>query len=173
MNWPCPPVRGVAVPDPIVARIRAIQAMSVAELREEWRRVTGEEPRSFNQAWLWRRLAWAIQAKEYGGLSERAERRLEELSVHAEAWMPLGKSAFKGLPPVPPTQPARDPRLPTPGTVLTRPYRGKTIAVTVLEDGFEFEGGRYRSLTAVAKAVTGGHWNGFDFFGLRHRKEAR
>ncbi len=159
--------------DSMSARIRALQEMSVADLREQWRRVMGEEPRSSNRAWLWRRLAWAIQAKEYGGLSERARRQLEELSVHAEVWMPLGKRAFKGLPPVPPTQPARDPRLPTPGTVLTRPYRGKTIAVTVLEDGLEVEGCRYRSLTAVAKAVTGGHWNGFDFFGLKRRKEAR
>ena len=159
--------------DAITARIRALQAMSVADLREEWRRVMGEEPRSYNRAWLWRRLAWAIQAKEYGGLSERAERRLEELSVHAEMWMPLGKRAFKGLPPVPPTQPARDPRLPTPGTVLTRPYRGKTIAVTVLEDGFEFEGRRYRSLTAIAEKITGAHWNGLNFFGLSHRKETK
>ncbi len=161
------------MPDAITARIRALQAMSVADLREDWRRVMREEPRSFNRAWLWRRLAWAIQAKEFGGLSERARHQLEELSVHAEAWMPLGKRAFKGLPEAPSIRPDRDPRLPTPGTVLTRPYRGKTIAVTVLEDGFEFEGRRYRSLTAIAEKITGAHWNGLNFFGLNRRKEAR
>ncbi len=149
----------------LTVRIQALQQMTVAELREEWRRVMREEPRSFNKAWLWRRLAWAIQAKEFGGLSARAKQRLADLAVEAEAWMPLGKRAFKDAPtPVPRF---RDPRLPCPGTVLTRPYRGQTIAVTVLEDGFEYEGRRYASLTAVAKAITGSHWNGMEFFGLR------
>jgi hypothetical protein len=55
-----------------------------------------------------------------------------------------------------------------PGTVLKREYKGQTIRVTVLTDGFEFEGERYKSLTGVAKAVTGKHWNGFHFFGLRN-----
>jgi hypothetical protein len=149
----------------VTARIQALQALSVAELREEWRRVMGEEPRSRNRAWLWRRLAWAIQAKEFGGLSARAKRHLEELSVHAETWMPLGKRAFRGLTSTPVPR-RRDPRLPTPGTVITRSYRGRTIAVTVMEDGFEYEDRRYKSLTAVAKAVSGLHQNGFAFFGL-------
>src|SRR6266581_187203 len=148
----------------ITARIHALQQMSTAQLREEWRRVMGEEPRSYHRTWLWRRLAWAIQAKEYGGLSARAQERLKELLPHAETWMPLGKRAFQdvGTPlPVPQT---RDPRVPAPGTVLTRKYRGRTIAVTVLEDGFDLEGKRFPSLTAVAEAVTGSHWNGHLFF---------
>src|SRR3989441_3534341 len=100
--------------------------MTVAELRQEWRRVMSEEPRSYNKGWLWRRLAWAIQAKEFGGLSARAEQRLQDLAVEAEAWMPLGKRAFQSAPlPIPRV---RDPRLPAPGTVLTRPYRDRTIA---------------------------------------------
>jgi hypothetical protein len=150
------------------AKIAALRTMRVAELREEWRRVMGEEPRSYNKVWLWRRLAWAIQAKEYGGLSERARRRLEELSVHAETWMPLGKGAFRGLTSTPVPR-RRDPRLPAPGTVITRSYRGRTIAVTVMEDGFEYEDRRYKSLTAVAKAVSGLHQNGFAFFGLTRK----
>ena len=156
--------------DSMSARIRALQEMSVADLREQWRRVMGDEARSYNRAWLWRRLAWAIQAKEYGGLSARAQERLEELSVHAEAWMPLGKRAFKALAPTPVSR-HRDPRLPAPGTVLTRRYHGTTIAVTVLDDGFDYEGRRYPSLTAVAKAVTGTHWNGMLFFGLNGAAE--
>lgn len=145
-------------------RIQALQQKTTAQLREEWRRVMGEEPRSYHRTWLWRRLAWAIQAKEYGGLSARTQERLKELLPHAEAWMPLGKRAFQGIgTPLPVPQP-RDSRLPAPGTVLTRKYRGRTIAVTVLEDGFDLEGKRYPSLTAVAEAVTGSHWNGHLFF---------
>ena len=156
--------------DSMSARIRALQELSVADLREQWRQIMGDEARSYNRAWLWRRLAWAIQAKEYGGLSARAQGRLEELSVHAEAWMPLGKRAFKTLEPAPVPR-HRDPRLPAPGTVLTRRYRGTTIAVTVHDDGFEYEGRHYPSLTAVAKVVTGTHWNGMLFFGLNRKAE--
>jgi Protein of unknown function (DUF2924) len=62
--------------------------------------------------------------------------------------------------------PSHDRRVPLPGTVLTREYRGEAIRVTVLEKGFEWEGQVYRSLTAIANAVTGSHWNGYGFFGL-------
>jgi len=157
--------------DDIHARIDALRQMTVAQLQEEWRRLMNEEPRSRNRVWMWRRLAWAIQAKEYGGLSERAKRRIEELIPLAEAWMPIGKRALeRRLSPTP--IPKRDPRLPRPGTVLTRPYKGRTLAVTVLEDGFEYDGRRYASLTAIATAVTGSHWNGMHFFGLKRRETA-
>lgn len=133
----------------------------------------GEEPRSFHRTWLWRRLAWAIQAKEFGGLSARAQQRLEELSVHAEAWMPLGKRAFAGLAPAPATASAGS-RRPSPGTVLTRRYKGRTIAVTVRDGGFEYEEQMFGSLTAVAKAVTGGsHQSGNAFFGLARTGQVR
>ncbi len=82
--------------------------------------------------------------------------------------MPLGKRAFSGPTSTPVPQP-RDPRLPAPGTVITRSYRGRTIAVTVMEDGFEYEDRRYKSLTAVAKAVSGLHQNGFAFFQLTRK----
>jgi hypothetical protein len=145
-------------------RLHALQQMTTAELREEWRRVMGEEPRSFNKVWLWKRLAWAIQAKEFGGLSARAQERLNELLPYAETWMPLGKRGLQDADTPLPVPRTRDTRLPAPGTVLTRKYRGRTIAVTVLEDGFDLEGKRYSSLTAVAEAVTGSHWSGHYFF---------
>jgi len=146
-------------------KIHALQVMTTAELREEWRRVMGEEPRSYHRTWLWRRLAWAIQAKEYGGLSARAHERLQELLPHAETWMPLGRRAFQNVGTPLPVPKTRIPGLPAPGTVLTRKYRGRNIAVTVLEDGgFDLEGKRFPSLTAVAEAVTGSHWNGHLFF---------
>jgi len=148
----------------IASRIQVLQQMTTAQLREEWRRVMGEEPRSYHRTWLWRRLAWAIQAKEFGGLSARAQERLKELLPHAEAWMPLGKRGLRDVGTPLPVPQVRDSRLPAPGTVLTRKYRGRTIAVTVLEDGFDLEGKRFPSLTAVAEAVTGSHWNGHLFF---------
>ncbi len=148
----------------ISSSIHALQQMTTAQLREEWRRVMGEEPRSYHRTWLWRRLAWAIQAKEFGGLSARAQERLHELLPHAEAWMPLGKRGLQDVDTPLLVPRTRDSRLPAPGTVLTRQYRGRTIAVTVLEDGIDLEGERYPSLTAVAKAVTGSHWNGHLFF---------
>ena len=157
------------MPDPMATRIQALQQMTTAQLREEWRRVMGGEPRSYHRTWLWKRLAWAIQAKEYGGLSARAQQRLEELLPYAEIWMPLGRKAFQGVGTASEAS-GRDGRALCPGTVLTRLYKGRTVAVTVLGDGFEYEGQRYGSLTAVAKAVTGSHWNGRHFFGLTKPK---
>ena len=69
--------------------------------------------------------------------------------------------------------PPRDPRLPLPGTILRRQYRGRVVQVTVLREGFEYEGEVYRSLSAVAKAVTGSHWNGLLFWGLTKKGNGR
>jgi len=157
------------VPESMAARIAKLQQMSTAQLREEWRTVMGEEPRSHNRQWMFKRLAWAIQALEYGGLSERAKQRLEELLPFAEVWMPLGRKAF----PKATNGRHTNGRPLTSGTVIVRDYKGRTIAVTVLEEGFECDGKRYPSLTAVAKAVTGSHWNGHHFFGLKGNGRAR
>ena len=158
------------MPESMAARIAKLAQMSTADLRREWREVIGEEPRSYNRQWMFKRLAWAIQAKEYGGLSARAQARIEELLPYAEMWMPLGRKAF----PQALTASANGHRrLPSPGTVITKVYKKKTLAVTVLADGFEFDGERYPSLTAIAKAVTGTHWNGWHFFGLNERVKAR
>src|SRR2546427_716586 len=109
---------GRAVPDSMAARIAKLQQMTTAQLREEWRRVIGGEPRSYNRVWLWKRLAWAIQAKEYGGLSARAQARLEQLLPFAEQWMPLGKKGLAAPPPA-----ATVLSTSTPGTVITRVYK--------------------------------------------------
>ena len=149
----------------IPARIARLQEMSVGELREEWRKLYGEEPRSRHRVGLWKRLAWRIQELEFGGLSDRAKKRLEELMPTAELALRVPRDFMKGteLPP----RAIHDKRIPPPGTVLLRVYKGQRIAVTVLEDGFEWEGKQLRSLSAVAKEVTGAHWNGPLFFGLR------
>lgn len=155
----------------IAASIRALQAMNVAELQEQYRQVFSEETRSRHKMFLWRRIAWRLQELEEGGLSQRARRRMTELANDADVRIrpPRGAFAEDGAPSGVPRSilsGRRDARLPSPGTLLTRPYQGGTITVKVLDRGFEYEGRVYRSLTAVAKEVTGAHWNGFQFFGL-------
>ncbi len=155
----------------IPARIAQLQEMSVGELREEWRKLYGEEPRSRHRVWLWKRLAWRIQELEYGGLSDRAKKRLEELMPTAELALRTPRDLLKDVE-LPPSRAIRDKRIPPPGTVLLRNYKGQGIAVTVLEDGFEWEGREYRSLSAIAREATSAHWNGVRFFNLT-RKESK
>jgi hypothetical protein len=116
-----------------------------------------------------------MQANAEGDLSQRARRRAEALANDADLRMkpPKGRvpAAAGGGSVTGRVAPSRDPRVPMPGTVLTRPYKGKTVQVTVLRDGFECDGAVYGSLSAVAKAVTGSHWNGWHFFGLAGGKE--
>ncbi len=155
--------------DSIPAQIARLQKMSVAELREEWKRLyNGEEPRVSNRVWLWKRLAWRVQELEYGGLSDAALKRLEELMPTAE--LALRNPPGNKQPRPAPIEPVRDKRIPPPGTVLLRRYKGQAITVEVLANGFEWEGRQFRSLSAVAKEVTGSHLNGVRFFHL-DRKE--
>jgi len=152
----------------IPSQIEALRAMTVAELREKYQEVFGEECRSRHKDFLRKRIAWRLQANEEGGLSERALRRAEELANEADLRM-LAPRGGTAVPAMGRTvrgrmSPTHDRRLPMPGTVLRREYRGRTISVTVLDDGFEYAGILYRSLTAVARAVTGTHWNGYHFF---------
>jgi len=153
------------------ARIEALREMTVAELRAEHARLFNEETRSHHKDQLWRKIAWRLQALEEGGLSERARRRAAELADDADVRVRAPRDALGGPAPADRTRthsvrfgPAA--RLPMAGTVLTREYRGREVRVTVLDNGSEWGGRVYRSLTAVAAAVTGSHWNGFHFFGL-------
>jgi hypothetical protein len=162
--------------DTVTTQILALQKMTVGELRVKWRELYGEDTRSCNRVYLWRRLAWRVQELAYGGLSERAKARIAELNRDDDLRMLPPRAWLKGLgaamtrPEKVDRDPVIDPRLPKPGTILSRPYRGHDIRVTVLEKGFEWEGRPYRSLSAVAKAVTGQKWNGLLFFGLTGRK---
>ena len=150
----------------IVATVAALEKMTVTELKATWREELGEEPRSGNRQWLWKRLAWHIQAKAFGGLTERAKQRTRKLADETCLRVrPQKKVAAKAEPRLPTTV-VRDSRLPAQGTVLWRDYRGQRLEVTVLDRGFEYDGVLYRSLSAVARAVTGTHWNGWAFFGL-------
>jgi hypothetical protein len=151
----------------IQVQVDALMDMTVAELRERYAEVFGEQIRSCHKDFLRKRITWRLQANEEGGLSERALRRAEDLANDADLRLLAPAHTVVGH-----LSPSHDRRLPMPGTVITRDYKGQTVAVTVLDAGFEHQGTVYRSLTAVAKAVTGSHWNGLFFFGLA-RKEGK
>jgi hypothetical protein len=149
----------------ITKELAALQHMTVGQLQQRYVEVFGEPVRSRHKQYLIRRIAWRLQANAEGGLSERALRRAEELANVADVRVTPprvanGTATSVAAPPAP----ATDRRLPPAGTALTRPYKGRTISVIVLPDGFEYDGERYKSLSAVAKAITGSHMNGFRFF---------
>ena len=155
----------------IEKEVAALKKMSVNELRAKFAEVCGETTLGRNKTWLIRRIAWRLQANAEGGLSERALARARELANDADLRVtaPRAKKCV-------PTPQARtvavrlpvstEERLPPPGTLLTRDYKGGTLRVRVLPKGFEFEGEVYKSLSAVAKAITGSHCNGYLFFRL-------
>ena len=152
--------------------VAALQRMTVKELRARYAEVFGDETRTGNKAWLVKRIAWRLQATAEGGLTERARQRAEELANDADIRMspPKAKPAESTNERRTVTAAARfsdDGRLPLPGTVLTREYKGQTIQAACWPAGFEYEGEVYRSLSAVAKQITGTHTNGFLFFRLR------
>jgi hypothetical protein len=155
----------------IEKEVAALQQMTTGELRARYAEVFGEQPRSRHQAYLIRRIAWRLQADAEGDLSERARRRAEELAVDADVRTTPPKNA--GAAPtsgsrkrVATSAASNDSRLPSPGTAITRTYKGRTVEVRVLADGFEYDGEKFKSLSAVAKAITGSHMNGFRFFNL-------
>lgn len=161
----------------ILSEISRLRQMTTAELQREWVGVFGSPPTSPNKQHLWRKLAWELQARARGGLSDAARARLKELGHEAWDRSTSRRRGAHGAEPVAPAKPApkvvtriRDPRRVLPGTVLTRTYHGREIRVVALEKGFEWDGRVYSSLSAVARAVTGAKWSGNLFFGLRERK---
>ena len=149
----------------IVNEVAALQRLTVGQLRQRFAELFGEATPASNRTWLIKRIAWRIQALAEGDLSERARRRATELARDADLRLNPPRSKSTAPPPEPVSLPAPvDHRLPPPGTILTRPYKGQQLHVQVLTDGFAFAGTVYPSLSAVAKAITGSHCNGFLFF---------
>jgi hypothetical protein len=146
--------------------LAALKRLSVGKLRERYAEVFGEPTAGTNRTSLVRKIAWRLQERALGGLSERARARAAELADDADLRIVPPRNGTSVAVATPPPSPPADPRLPAPGTVLTRPYKGRVLEVQVLAAGFEFAGQRYGSLSAVAKAATGSHCNGFAFFGL-------
>jgi DUF2924 family protein len=155
----------------IEKEVAALRQMTVAQLRILYENTFGDQPRSRHKEHLLRRIAWKIQAISEGDLSERARQRAAALADDAclRVSIPRNGSSSSAETTSAGTTPTRDKRVPMPGTILARPYRGQTLEVKVLKECFEYDGQRYRSLTAVAQEITGQHWNGFHFFGLQKR----
>ena len=146
--------------------LAALDTMTVGELAERYREVFGEPTRTRNKEYLRKRIAWHIQELQDGGISSRALERIEQLAPEAPVrWrQPVVREDSAGGQVVPLATPRRDPRLPPAGTVLTRLHDGVEHRVTVLADGFEYDGENHRSLSKVARLITGTPWNGFLFF---------
>jgi hypothetical protein len=161
----CPIVPGEAsygtrteasAPDPLIERIAALEALRIEQLRSRWVEVYGKPPPpSSHRQFLVRGLAHRLQENALGGLAPAQRRRLADLAARLE----------------------RDPKTALsvplrikPGTRLIRAWSGERHQVTVLEHGFEYRGERYRSLSAIARSITGASWSGPAFFGLKTRR---
>jgi len=144
----------------------ALQRLTVPQLRQRFAEVYAETTNAGNRAWLVKRILWRLQALAEGDLSQRARQRAQELANDADLRLNPPASLTLPIPAPSPTapRPQADDRLPPPGTILARPYKGRTLQVQVLTEGFAFEGNVYPSLSAVAKAATGSHCNGYLFF---------
>ena len=161
-----------------LAAIEELRRLNIPALRKKYHELFGEQSKSSNNKFLFRRIAWRLQANAEGGLSDRARRRAAEIADDSDLRTRTARELISQvLRHVPRgererSQPQRDWRLPPPGTLLSRRMGNRQIVVTVLEEGFEFETRRYRSLSAIAREVTGTRWNGLLFFGLAERRSA-
>lgn len=158
-----------------------LRVMKTSELLVKYSEVFGETSPSRHRNRLIRRIAWRIQALAEGDLSERARRRAEEIANDADLRIRMPSAKFAalddetretvvmGFMPSPP-EPGQ---LPMPGALITKEYHGRQLRVLVLDDGFEFEGQRFGSLSAVARHITGTQWNGNRFFGITAKGGAK
>ena len=156
---PLAPALAVTPRDSILRRIAALKTAKIDELRRQWNELRHTPPPPFNRAYLESRLAYRIQELAYGGLKPETVARLEALGEKLDG----GNITLRRI---------RADDRPIAGTRLVREYQGVEHVVTVLADGFEYEGRPYRSLSAIARAITGTRWNGWTFFGLRGRSGA-
>ena len=146
-------------PDPIPARLVALKSMPTLELKKRWRQLFETEPPAFNRRYLESRLAYRIQELAYGGLKPETVRRLEKLGEALDDGDVTTRKIRADLKPIA-------------GTRLIREWQGVEHLVTVMADGFEWQGRPYKSLSAIARAITGTRWNGWTFFGLKNRRRA-
>ena len=168
----------------ILMEIENLRRASLAALRDKYREVFQEDTGSRHREHLFRRIAWRLQALAEGDLSERARERAQQIAQDADLRSIAPRHFFtvEGED-VKTTRGDRnrrdqDSRLPLPGALLSRKWKGRTVLVEVLADGFRYENRQYSSLSAIAVAVTGTRWNGLAFFGLARpargeRKERR
>jgi hypothetical protein len=153
--------------------IERLRQLKVKALKARYQDLFGEPSPSSNRAHLFRRIAWRLQARAEGDLSERARHRAEQLAGDANVRMRAPRSFWTELnrplrvTEAHPECPSRDARLPPVGTMLERSCNGVAIRVEVRTDGFAYNGKVYSSLSAIAYRASGTRWNGFQFFGLK------
>jgi len=160
----------------VLMEIEKLRRASLEALRAKHREIFQEETRCRHRAHLFRRIAWRLQALAEGDLSERARQRAQQIARDADLrlkaprdFFTVGGTLIETVPGDRDRSPY-DRRMPLPGTILSREWKGRTVLVEVLPKGFRYEGRVYNSLSAIAVAVTGTRWNGLAFFGLtRHR----
>ena len=145
-----------------------LSALTIGQLREEHTRIFGWLYQTGNRKTLSRRICWKLREMAEGGLSDRAKQRAREIAavslvreIPPPGWPETGVARETEV-----HSPERDPRIPAVGSVLRREHKGKSIVVTVRENGFEYGGDIYRSLSAVARAATRTQWSGYRFFKL-------
>ena len=143
--------------DAVLTRILALKSTPIPELKALWRDLYQTEPPQFNRRFLENRLAYRLQELAYGGLKTSTVRRLEQLGEQLDG----GKKRVRSR---------RVDGRPLSGTKLIREFQGIAHEVIVKPDHFEFQGNRYKSLSSIAKAITGTVWNGWRFFGLRSER---
>ena len=156
-----PPVTTIpAIPkQDVLGRLAALADASMADLKDQWSALFGAEPPPYSRKFLESRLAYRIQELAYGGLKSETLQRLHALGEQLDGGNPIKRRI-------------RAEERPVSGTQLVRNYRGVDHTVTVLIDSYTWEGRPYKSLSAIARAITGTRWNGLLFFGLKNRRSA-
>jgi hypothetical protein len=147
------------MPDPVLAQLAALKGASAPALKAKWRALFDREPPPYNRRFLESRLAYRIQELAYGGLKKEAVERLRMLGKQYD-----GKPGVRSK--------SRPDRLPIAGTRLVREWQGVEHSVTIRTENFEFQGRPYKSLSAIAREITGVRWNGWVFFGLKNQRGA-
>jgi hypothetical protein len=143
----------------VLHRLSKLQTATTTELKRQWIELFGYEAPPFSRPFLQSRLAYRVQELAYGGLNRAVVSRLEALGEQLDG----GNVVLRRI---------RADDRPIAGTQLVREHRGVQHVVTVLTDGFDYEGRRYQSLSAIARAITGTRWNGWTFFGLNRKRSA-
>jgi hypothetical protein len=141
----------------VIMQLAALKQMTVVELKAKWEAIFGTPAPNNSRGFLELRLGYRIQELTLGGLSRETRRMLDALADEIE-----GRIARKSI--------IADPRNPVVGTRLVREWDGVEHTVTVMKDGFDWQGRKVKSLSAVARAITGTQWNGYRFFGLREAR---
>ena len=145
--------------DTVLARLAALHASPTAELKQQWRDLFGKEPPPFSRTFIQSRLAYRIQELAYGGLKLETVAHLEAIGEQLDG----GNIVLRRI---------RHQDKPIAGTRLIREWQGVEHTVTVQPEGYEWQGRPYKSLSAVARAITGTRWNGWTFFGMKNHRGA-